>query len=147
MSSRTIVQKGNGRYSEILSTAVTVPPGSLMEMATATTCQKQSTSAALGVFPEKMVACENSLVGAEVGTVWAVSSRIKIYHAQSGDELYMMLEDGQNISALNELDANGTNGTLIANVSSLPPFCVALEALDLSISTNLVDALILVRII
>ena len=143
MSSRTIVQKGGGRYSELLSTAVTIPPGTLLEMATATTVQAQSKIGAVGIFPEKMVAVENSLVGDEVGTVWAVSSMIQIYHAQSGDELYMMLEDGQTISATNELDANGTNGTLTINSSDAVPFCVALEAL----SPSGADALILVRII
>ena len=147
MSIRTIVQKGNGRRSEKLSTAVTIPPGTLLEMASETTIRAQSVAGARGVFPEKMIAIENSLVGDEVSTVWAVSTQVQIYHAQSGDELYMMLEDGQNISAGNELDPNGTNGTLVANVSAAVPFCVALEDKDLSISTNLVDALVLVRII
>lgn len=143
MSSRTIVQKGSGRYSELKSTAVPIPPGTLLEMATETTVQAQSKIGAVGIFPEKMVAVENSLVGDEVGTVWAVSSMVHIYHAQSGDELYMMLEDGQTISATNELDANGTNGTLTINTSDAVPFAVALEALSPSGS----DALILVRII
>lgn len=143
MSNRTIVQKGGGRYSELLSTAVTIPPGTLLEMASATTVQAQSKIGAVGIFPEKMIAVENSLVGAEVGTVWAVSSQIQIYHAQSGDELYMLLEDGQTISATNELDANGTNGTLTINSSDAVPFCVALEAKTASGS----DELILVRII
>lgn len=148
MSIRTIVQKGNGRHSELLSTAVTIPPGSLIEMATAATVQKQSVAEAAGTYPEKMVAKENSLVGDEVSTVWAVSSQIGIYHAQSGDELYMMLEDGQNISALDFLTANGTNGTLITRgTDTNPPFAIALEDKDLSASANTADALILVRII
>lgn len=146
---RTIVSKGNGRRSEKTSTAVTIPPGTLLELTSGDTVQAQSFSyVGATVLTEAMVAVENSLFGGEVGTAYAVSSKIQIYHAQKGDELFILLEDGQDITIGDELEPNGTNGTLITNASANPPFAVALETLDLSVSSNLTaDGLILVRIL
>ncbi len=149
MSNRTIVQKGNGRYSEMLSTAVTILPGSLLELASATTVQAQSVAEAAGTYPDKMIAVENSLVGAEVTTVWPVSSQVHIYHAQSGDELYMIIGDGEDIAVGDFLTADGSAvGQLKErDTADNPAFAIALEAVDLSASSNSADSLILVRII
>lgn len=145
---RTIVSKGNGRRSEKTSTAVQVRPGTLLELTSGDTVQAQSVAyVGATVLAELMVAVENSLVGSEVATLYPVSSIIQIYHAQKGDELYVLLEDGQTISIGEEMEPNGTNGTFITNASANPPTVVALEALDLSISTNTTDELILVRVL
>ncbi len=146
---RTIVSKGNGRCSEKTSTAVQIRPGTLLELTSSDTVQAHSVAyVGATVLTEAMVAVENSLFGGEVGTSYAVSSKIQIYHAQKGDELFILLEDGQDITIGDELEPNGTNGTLITNASANPPFAVALETLDLSVSSNLTaDGLILVRIL
>ncbi len=145
---RTIVSKGNGRRSEKTSTAPQVRPGMLLELTSADVVQAHSVAySGATVLTEPMVAVENSLFGAEVSTLYAASSVVQIYHAQKGDELYMLLEDGENVSIGEELEPNGTNGTLVTNVTANPPMVVALEALDLSISTNLTDELILVRVL
>jgi len=146
---RTILANGNGRRSEGLLTAVAVPPGTLLErVAGAATFQAQSVAEAAGTYPEKMIAMEDYLQGKEVGTSYTASTRVQIYHAQSGDEVYMMVEDGEDIAIGDILTANGTNGTLKErDTGTNPGFAYALEALDLSASANTADGLCLVCII
>lgn len=129
---RTILVKGSGNFLEGLLTAVAVPPGTLMErVAGASTFQAQSTAEAAGTYPEKLIAVENSLAGDEVGTSWAASSQCQMYKGQSGDVLYMRLEDSEVVALGDALTANGTNGTLKKrDTATNPPFAYALEAKD-----------------
>ncbi|MCP4475397.1 MAG: hypothetical protein GY821_12695 [Gammaproteobacteria bacterium] len=149
MASRTIVANGNGRRSEKLLTAVAVPPGTLLErVAGAATVQAQSTAEAAGTYPEKLIAMENSLAGDETGTNWAASSRVQIYHAQSGDEVYLRLEDGEVVAIGDHLTANGTNGTMKKrDTATNPPFAVVLEAKDALSDAVSSDLLVLSAII
>lgn len=129
---RTIVLKGNGNFLEGTLTAVAVPPGTLMErVAGAETFQAQSTAEAAGTYPEKLVAIENSLIGKEVGDSWEASSRCKMYKAQSGDVVYLRLEDSEVVAIGDALTANGTNGTVKKrDTATNPPFAYALEVKD-----------------
>jgi hypothetical protein len=129
---RTILVKGNGNFLEGTLTAVAVPPGTLMERtAGASTFRAQSVAEAAGTYPEKLIALENSLVGDEVGTSWTASSRCQMYKAQSGDVVYLRLEDSEVASLGSALTANGTNGTMkVRDTSTNPPFAYALEAKD-----------------
>jgi hypothetical protein len=149
MSARTIVQQGNGRRSEAIATAVTILPGTLLErVAGAATVQAQSTAEAAGVLPEKMVAIEDSPQGKGVTDAYAASALIQIYHAQSGDILYMMLEDGENAAINDVLTPHGTGGTLkVRDTATNPGFAVCIEAKDLSASVNTADALVKICII
>lgn len=132
MALKKIVHIGDGRFSEKTSTAVTIIPGTLLERVTdLNTVQAQSVAEAAGTYPEAMVAVENSLAGDEVGTVWPISSQIKIYHAEKGDELYLRLEDSEVVTFGAFLTPNGTNGTMkLRDTATNPPFAMALEAKD-----------------
>lgn len=146
---RTILVKGQGNFLEGALTAVAVPPGTLMERVSgAATFQAQSTAEAAGTIPEKLIALENSLVGDEVGTSWAASSRCQMYKAQSGDVLYMRLEDSEVASIGSILTANGTNGTLkVRDTGTNPGFAVALEAKDALSDAASADLLVKVVIL
>lgn len=149
MASRTIVGKGNGRYDEFLSTAVAIPPGTLCErVAGAATIQAQSVAEAAGTYPEKMIAIENSLVGDETGTSWAASSQVRVYFAQSGDEVYLRLEDSEVVAIGDFVTANGTNGTVKKrDTDTNPPIAVVLEAKDALSDAASSDLLVLCAII
>ena len=131
MALKKIVHIGDGRFSEKLSTAVTILPGTLLERTAIGTVQAQSVAEAAGTYPEAMIAVENSLAGDEVGTVWPVSSQIKVYHPHKGDELYLRLEDSEVAAFGDFLTPNGTNGTMkVRDTATNPPFAMALEVKD-----------------
>lgn len=144
MAYKRIVQIGSGRISYKTATAVAIAPGTLLERVTnEDTVQAQSVAEAAGTYPEAMIALENSLIGDETGDNIAASSQVPVYHAVKGDEISILLEDGENASFGDFLTANGTNGTLkVRDTATNPPFARALEAKDLSDSSNTTDALI-----
>jgi hypothetical protein len=129
---RTILVKGNGNFLEGTLTAVAVPPGTLMErVGGASTFRAQSVAEAAGTYPEKLIAVENSLIGAEVGTSWEASSQCQMYKAQSGDVIHLRLEDSEVVALGDAVTANGTNGTMKKrDTGTNPPFAYALEAKD-----------------
>lgn len=143
-SNRTIVLQGNGLFLEGLLTAVAVPPGTLMERVPgADTFRAQSVAEAAGTYPEKLIAVENSLIGDEIGDSWIASGQIKMYKAQSGDIVQLLLEDGEVATIGMALTANGTNGTMKErDTATNPVFAYALEAKDALSDAASVDLLV-----
>jgi len=142
MAPKTILLKGNPHQKLAKATAVAITPGYLCQYdSTAGQIEAHSTS---GGNAARLFAIEDALQGKEIGDNYAVSSQVQFICARLGDEIYAMLQDGQNITRGQYLESNG-DGTLKAYGSGFP-VAVALEAVDLSASANTADARIKIEI-
>ncbi|MBT6051239.1 MAG: hypothetical protein HOG49_30945 [Candidatus Scalindua sp.] len=131
MAPKTITVKGNPVRGEKIAAAA-ITPGHLCEFLTAGTIAKQATAA---VNCLRMFALENSLIGDEIGTDYAVSAQVQYGIFGSGDEVYAWLSDGESVVIGDELEAGTTDGELI-KLASGQPIAVAKAAVDLSASAN-----------
>lgn len=134
------IKKYSDVVEEITATAVAITPGSLLELASATTIQVHSTS---GGNALPMFALEDELQGKGIDDNIAASNKVQVWIPGRGDQVYAILKDGQNVSAGDFLESNG-DGTLkkhsadSAGAVEYPEVIVgvALEALDLSASSG-----------
>jgi hypothetical protein len=142
------------KYTDIIieqdSTAVAVWPGMLLELTT-TANQVQAHSTAGGnALP--YVALENELEGEDIDTAYAAAGdKVQVWVATRGEEAYMILADGENVSIGDYLESAG-NGYLQKHVTDTESFesneegaisvypqqivAQALEAVDLSGSSG-----------
>jgi hypothetical protein len=95
--------------------AVTITPGMLLEWGTTTTVKPHATAG--GETQGKKVALENPWSdhgsGAAIAHAYAAAETVAFIPAQPGDQLYMLLADGQNVAKGAALTSDGA-GALAA---------------------------------
>ncbi len=112
-----------------------IRPGMLLEYSDDGEVKKHGT-ANNDVIP--MLALTDRLQGKGINEAYANGSPVQCWIPQPGDQAYMILADGQDISVGAYLQSNG-DGTLKAVTSGGVAFCQALEAVDLSGSSGELD--------
>jgi hypothetical protein len=144
MSYNTIKIKNYVNVFEEMNAAAAIYPGMLVEQTpAAATVRKHATSGGNAI---PMFALEDGLQGKSIHQAYATGDRVQVWIAQTGDQVYALIADEQNIAIGDPLESNGagflTKHTVetwnsadaqVANtVYSYPVVAVALEALDLS---------------
>jgi hypothetical protein len=123
---------------ELKATAVAITPGMLVERTSGNLVQAHSNA---GKNATPMFAVEDDLQGKEIGDNYAVSAQVQVNWFRTGDEVYAILNDGENVSIGDELEsagngklqAHGTDSAGEEHVEAL--VCRALEAVDMSDSS------------
>jgi len=116
-----------------------ITPGHLLER-TSTGVKVHATGS--GNVVPKLVAVENDLAGDEIGTAYSAADRVQFIAARPGDQLYMLLKDGENASVGSLLKSGGDGTLQVYTVASGEPDYVsaivgiAVEAVDMSSSTG-----------
>jgi len=116
-----------------------ITPGHLLERTS--TGVKVHATASGNVVP-KLVAIENDLQGDEIGTAYTTGARVQFIAARPGDQLYMLLKDGETASVGSLLKSGGTGALQVYTAASGEPdyveaiVGVALEAVDMSGSSG-----------
>ena len=131
MAKNTIKLK---KYSDVIEEYVaagTITPGMLLEFTSAGKVQAHAT-ADNEVVP--LIALEDELQGNGIDDDYSSDDQVQCWIPYPGDEAYMILQDGQDISIGDFLQSNG-DGTLKADAGGASKF-MALEALDLSGSSG-----------
>jgi hypothetical protein len=133
------------RYEEArVAAGQTIKPGMLI---TFNTSNQAIVHATAGGNPgDVAVAIEDGLIGKTITDSYAAGDLCRYILPQKGDELYMILRDGQNATTDEHLTSNG-DGTLKVGVIGTD-FTVGrcIEALDLSPAPNTTDGFVKVRI-
>ncbi|GAF68282.1 unnamed protein product [marine sediment metagenome] len=156
MAPKTILLKGDPLLKQAKATAVAITPGYLLQIdSVAGQVEAHSTS---GGNAAKLFAMENSWVGGEIGTAYAVSAEVMYVSARPGDEIYAMLADDENVVRGDYLESDGDgalrkvvqidaadSAAILINPASVVG--VALEAVDLSATANTTDARIKIEIV
>jgi len=140
MSNTIKLKKYSDVIEEILSTAVAITPGMLLELnSTAGYVQAHSTA---GGNALPMFAIEDGLQGKEITDQYAVSVQVQVWIPYRGDQVYAILADNNEVEIGDFLESDG-NGFLqlhaadaedskseLLNVYPLQIVAVALEAVD-----------------
>lgn len=125
MARHVIVLQGEPNYTEDWAAVAALTPGHLLELASATTCQKHSGAAGQHA---RLVALERDEMGNDIDDAYAASDAVKVAQCAPGDRAYMYLASGENVAAGAMLESAG-NGMLQA-VSGTYPVGMALEAVN-----------------
>lgn len=141
---------------EFVATAYTITPGHLVQLESTGKIQKHG-NAAGNVLPP-MFAVEDELQGRGIDTDYVASSRVQVWTPQRGDVVYALLKDGENVVIGDPLESAG-DGTLQKHVPDIDASAdattiygraivgIAVEALDLSASSNTTAGRIQVKIV
>lgn len=113
-----------------------ITPGHLLER---TSAGKFKVHSSAGQNATRLFAIEDDLQGKEIGDAYATGARVSAHVFRTGDEVYALLADGQNVAIGDFLESAG-DGTLrkhsasSASVVEYPEAVVAmaLEAVDMS---------------
>ena len=136
------IKKYSDVIEEITATAeAAITPGSLLELDSAGTVQAHSTAGGT-VLP--MFALEDELQGKGIDDNIAASNKIQVWIPGRGDQVYAILQDGEDVSIGDFLTSNGTGSLKKLTVDSAgglepvnsPIVGVALEAVNLSDSSG-----------
>lgn len=137
MGKNTIILKNYNNNFEEFTVHAELYPGMLCEMDSDGELKPHATAG--GTVGPVMVAIENALEGEGIADAYAAADKARAIFPVSGDELLMLLADGQNVSKADKLESNGdgylraytpTDSEAGGHEHSL--VAVALEALDLS---------------
>ncbi len=117
-----------------------ITPGNVLELTSAGKVQRHSNE---GENAPKYIAIEDNLQGKGIDENYAVDDKVQVWTPQPGDEGYLLLEDGENVSIGDLLESSGS-GTVQKWVADsagivaqpLQVIAQALEAVDLSQSAN-----------
>lgn len=131
-----------------------IDPGMLLEY-TGSTQQVKAHATAGGNVTPILVALENDLEGEGPSDAYAASDQVRVWVPRRGDEGYLYLEDGENISIFDRLESKG-NGRVQKHTADVESFesaeagsitvypnqivAIALEAKNLSVSGSLGSA-------
>lgn len=122
---------GQGRIEEgKASEAIT--PGSLVALNSDGEYENHGSA---GGYGEALFALEDSLQGKTINDAYAADDIVRIVVAGKGDVVYARLADGEDVGIGDLLTSNG-DGTLQKIAGTEKPIAVAIEALDLSESSN-----------
>lgn len=134
MASNTIKLKNYLNIFEEYTASGTIIPGMLLNFSAANTVRAHNDDApAQGCLP--MFALEDALQGKGIDDEYVSGDPVNVWVPTRGDEVYAILEDGQNIAVGDFLESNGA-GYLQKFTSGNGAVAVALEALDLSGSSG-----------
>lgn len=139
------------KYVDIVNeyqAAAAITPGMLLELTSAGKMQAHSTA---GGNAPRYIALENELEGEGIDDAYATNDYVQVWSGVMGEEAYMILADGENVSIGDLLESAG-NGYLQKHTSDVESFesnepgsitvypeqivAQALEALDLSGSSG-----------
>lgn len=127
------IKKYSDVIEELISTAVTLTPGMLLEVITGGYVRKHATSE--GDVTPPMFALEDELQGRGIDDDYAVSSKIQVWIPGRGDRVNAFLKNGESVVA-GDMLASGGDGTLIKYVgTSVKPnqiVAIAMEAVNMS---------------
>lgn len=138
MASNTIKLKNYLNIFEEYVASGEIYPGMLLNFSAANTVRAHNDDApANACLP--MFALEDALQGKGIDDEYVSGDPVNVWIPTRGDEVYAILEDGQNIAVGDFLESNGA-GYLQKFTSGNGAIAVALEALDLSGSTGLEDS-------
>lgn len=141
MAPKVILLKGDPLREEREAEAA-ITPGHLCELIAAGTVQRQAGTA---LNSPMMFALEDSLDGSGIDTDYADGDRVQLAVAKKGDEYYVWLSDGAAVVIGGELEVGTVDGEFIARSSGIS-VATALEAVDLSASSNTVHARLKIKI-
>ena len=112
-----------------LASGKTILPGQVLEFASATTVQPQSTKHKI---PQpKMVAIEFAIDGRDINSQYAIAGETVVYNIfQPGEEFYGWLAAGQNVSAGDLLDVDNAGNLIAAGAYTSGEFCRALQTVN-----------------
>lgn len=131
MSYNTIKVK---KYSDVIEekvAAAAITPGMLLELTSDGEVQAHSSAGGKNLL---MVALEDELQGNGIDDAYGADDVVQVWIPGRGDEGYLVLADGEDVSIGDALESAGT-GYLRAYTSG-EKVAVALEALDLSGSSG-----------
>lgn len=138
MASNTIKLKNYLNIFEEYVASGEIYPGMLLNFSAANTVRAHNDDApANACLP--MFALEDAFQGKGIDDEYVSGDPVNVWIPTRGDEVYAILEDGQNIAVGDFLESNGA-GYLQKFTSGNGAIAVALEALDLSGSTGLEDS-------
>jgi hypothetical protein len=149
MPKNQIILKNYLSIFEEIQAGGAITPGHLIEVNSSGYVVVHATAG--GNAAPIMVALEDELQGKEIGDAYASGNKVRVWIPQRGDQAYMLLKDGENVSIGDKLESAG-NGTLQKHVADVESFeskepgsitvypnqivGAALEALDLSGSSG-----------
>lgn len=135
MAYKTITIQGDGVRQEAVANAA-ITPGHLIELMS-TSKVRVHASAGQPCLP--MFAVENDLEGKEIGDAYAAADMVQYCHFGSGDVVYALIANGQDIAVGDKLESAGTGALRKYAASSagaveypLSIVGVALDAVDMS---------------
>lgn len=134
--------KGPGRHEEAVA-AGAITPGHLLQLNNAGKVVVHATS---GGYAERIFALEDALQGKTISDAYASGDLVGYVVAPPGDEVYAFLADGESVVIGDQLVSNG-DGTLQKLAGTEKPIAIALEAKDLSESSNSAAGRIRVRVL
>ena len=103
------IKKYTNVIEEILSTAVAITPGMLLELDSTAGYVKAHATAGGNAIP--MFALEDELQGKEITDQYAVSTLVQVWIPNRGDQVYAILADGNEVEIGSFLESDG-NGFL-----------------------------------
>lgn len=106
----TILVKGESfRKEGVVASAQTILPGHLLNRDSAGKIIKHAGDG--GNVAPILVAVENDLMGKEISDAYAAGERIQYHVARPGDEVYLLLANGEDVSPADYLSSKG-DGTV-----------------------------------
>ena len=136
MASNTILVKGYGPQEEALANAA-ITPGNLIELMSTGKVRKHSTAG--GNVGPKQFAIEDELQGNPITTDYDADDLVQFVVPQSGDWIYALLKDGEDVAIGDLLESDGAGDLQVytqddSNVPVVSNNVVAeaREAVDLS---------------
>jgi hypothetical protein len=115
MAKHTITLKSYTDVFNEYDAVSAITPGMLIEYTSAGKVQAHS-NAGQNAFP--MFAIEDALQGKDIDEAYAANDKVRCWHAQPGDEVYAILNDGETIVKGDFLESAG-NGNLQKHVADI----------------------------
>lgn len=122
---KTILLKGDPLGGEAIA-AGTITPGMLIERTSVGKVQAHSVAS---VQTTKLIAREMEITDGNIDTDYSADDQTLYWSARSGDEYYMRLAAGENVSEGDLLESDG-NGQLQAVTTGGEPLFEAAESVD-----------------
>jgi len=131
---------------EWTATAVAITPGMLLEQTSAGLVQAHATQS--GNVLSAFFALEDELQGKLISDKYLVSTRIQVWCAVPGEEVYALLADGESVTKGDPLESAGggylqkhvadtLKDSSATNIYTKPIVAESMETLDLSSSSGL----------
>jgi hypothetical protein len=134
--SKIVLKSPSGRYDEMRAGG-NIKPGHLLTINSDSETVVHASAAAKAA---PVVAIENSLIGSTIETAYAEGDLVRLWHLNSGDWFYGILEDGHTVAVGDLLESAG-DGTL--QKGSGVPVARAVEAVTTSGATKRIRAQVL----
>jgi len=107
-----LLSHGLPTYNEERAATEAILPGHLLEIVTATTCRKNTTTAS---DVARAFAVERSEIGRSIDDAYAVDDQVHEFVAQQGDHVLALIPSGQTIVAGNYLGPDSAGHLVLAS--------------------------------